>query len=176
MQTPAQAIDWSSIIESNRNWIERLVAARTGTRNGVEDVLQEVGLAVARSTARPTQADEVAPWLCKIAIRQCALIVRNQARHQRKLSGLQQDRPSQASPDPIFWLLHEETKEIVRAELVKLDAQSRQLLVWKYVHGLRYEDIGSRLGVSRHVAEYRLIEARKQLRRRLQARGIEGDE
>ena len=178
MHTPIQAIDWSSIVEGNRSWIERLVVARIGSPDGVDDVLQEVGLAVAQSCARPTHADEVAPWLCKIVVRQCSLFLRNRARQQRKLNGFQQARLSQApiTADPIFWLLHEEKKAIVRAELAGLDGQARQLLLWKYIHGLRYEEIGSRLGVSRHVAEYRVIEARKQLRRRLNARGIEGDE
>jgi DNA-directed RNA polymerase specialized sigma24 family protein len=104
--------------------------------------------------------------------------VRNQVRHQRKLNGFQQDRmlQTQSTADPIFWLLHEEAKDIVRGELASLEAPRRQLLVWKYVQGLRYEEIGTRLGVTRHVAEYRVIEARKELHRRLQARGIEGDE
>jgi RNA polymerase sigma factor (sigma-70 family) len=178
MQTSAQAIDWSSIIEGNRSWIERLVAARTGSPSGIDDVMQEASLAVARSSDRPACPDEGAPWLRKIGVWECSLFVRNQARHQRKLDGFQQDRLSQASPtaDPILWLLHEEQKEIVRGELAKLDARSRQLLIWKYVQRLRYDDIGTRLGVTRHVAEYRVIEARKQLRRRLQARGIEGGE
>jgi len=178
MLTPTHAIDWSTVINDNRDWIGRLVVARTGRQDLVDDVLQEVGLAVTRSNARPTSPGEVAPWLCKIVVRQCALLVRNQVRHQRKLNGFQQDRmlQTQSTADPIFWLLHEEAKDIVRGELASLEAPRRQLLVWKYVQGLRYEEIGTRLGVTRHVAEYRVIEARKELHRRLQARGIEGDE
>ncbi len=170
-----QTIEWAAVIESNRSWVERLVAARTGSTTVVDDVLQEVSLAVAQSAARPTSPEEVAPWLCKIVIRHCALVVRNQVRHRRKLDGFQKDRMSQAraAADPIFWLLHEERREIVRGELAAIDAPSREVLIWKYVQGLRYQDIAARLNVSRHVAEYRVIEARKQLRRRLQARGIE---
>jgi len=176
MHSPAQNADWASLIEDNRSWIERLIIARTGTTAGVDDVLQEVGLAVARSSTRPTAPDEVAPWLCKIVVRQCAHYVRCRIRHQRKLNSFQEDRLSQGgqTPDPIFWLLHEETKTIVREELRKLDGPSRQLLVWKYVHALRYDEIALRLGVTRHVVEYRVVQARKQLRQHLLARGIEG--
>ncbi len=143
-----------------------------------DDVMQELSLAVARSDARPTRPEEVAPWLCKIVIRQCALVMRSQIRQQRKLYGYLRERATRDLPDgdPIFWLLDQERREIVRDELASLDADARRLLVWKYVHGLSYEKIGARLGVSKHVAEYRTIEARKQLRRRLLARGIEGDE
>jgi RNA polymerase sigma factor (sigma-70 family) len=175
MLTSSHAIDWSSVVEDNRDWIGRVVAARTGVQDVADDVIQEVSLAVTRSNSRPTRADEVAPWLCKIVVRQCALAVRNRVRQQRKLDGFQRTREAgdlQAG-DPIFWLLHQECREIIRCELGAMDAPSRQLLIWKYLHGIGYEDIGGRLGVSRHVAEYRVIEARKELRRRLQARGIE---
>jgi RNA polymerase sigma factor (sigma-70 family) len=172
------AIDWSSAVEDNRDWIERLVAARTGREDLMEDVIQEVGLAVARSKDRPMSAREVAPWLCKIVVRQCALIVRNEVRRQRKLDGFGRTHATQddENGDPIFWLLHQEQREIVREELAAMDSQVRRLLVWKYVNNLSYQDVASRLDVSRHVAEYRVIEARKELRRRLRARGIEGAE
>jgi RNA polymerase sigma-70 factor (ECF subfamily) len=139
-------------------------------------VIQEVGLAVARSDARPTCSEEVAPWLCKIAIRQCAMVIRTQARRQNLLTGVCRSSETQdsARADPIFWLLHREQREIVRSELAAMDAESRQLLVWKYVTGMSYEDIGLRLAVSRHKAEYRVMKARKQIRRRLQARGLDG--
>ncbi len=178
MLMSTHAIDWSRAVEDNRDWIGRVVAARVGTLDLLDDVIQEVNLAVARSSTRPTRTDEVAPWLCKIVVRQCALIVRNQVRQRRKLDGFHGSRETEDlhAGDPIFWLLHQERREIIRSELGALDSQLRQLLIWKYLTGLGYEEIGVRLGVSRHVAEYRVIEARKQLRCRLQARGIEGGE
>src|SRR5271157_5417165 len=87
MLTSTHAIDWSRAVEDNRDWIGRVAAARIGASDSVDDVIQEVSLAVARSSTRPTRADEVAPWLCKIVVRQCALIVRNQVRQRRKLDG-----------------------------------------------------------------------------------------
>jgi RNA polymerase sigma factor (sigma-70 family) len=167
-------IDWSTVVDSNREWIERLVAARTGSQDFVDDVIQEVSLAITRSSSRPAGSEDVGPWLCKIVVRQCALIVRQRVRHQRKLEAYHRtlELDETQSADPIFWLLHEEQRAIIHEELRAMDPQSRQLLIWKYLNSLAYEEIGSRLGVSRHVAEYRVIEAKKQLRTRLQARGI----
>ena len=176
--TPSGAIDWSVVVESHRAWLERLIVARTGAEDLVPDVMQEVSVAVTQSNCRPTCPDEVAPWLCRIAVRQCALALRTRSRQQRKLDGLLRGMETRdlQTGDPISWLLHNELREIVRAELGAMDADQRQLLVWKYFHGMDYGAIGSQLGVSKHAAEYRVIEARKQLRRRLQARGIDGDE
>jgi len=169
-------IDWSAAVRDSRDWIGRLVVARTGMPDQVEDVIQEVSLAVMRSASRPTVPAEIAPWLCKMVVRHCALVLRNRARQQRKLDGFQQAGAGRdvRQDDPVFWLLHAEQREIVRDELGAMDPQVRQLLIWKYVNALGYQDIASRLGVSRHVAEYRVTEGRKQLRRRLQQRGVDG--
>ena len=150
--TAKQAIDWSKVVEAHRDWIKRLVVARTGGEDSADDVIQEVGLAVTRSNARPTCSEEVAPWLCKIAIRQCAMIIRSQARRQNVLDGFcrasETQEPERA--DPIFWLLHREQREIVRSELAAMDPQSRQLLVWKYVNWNELR--GHRLAIGRFQA------------------------
>lgn len=177
MHSPATAVDWPAVVEEHRSWITRVITARTGGVDAVDDVLQEVALAVTVSRDRPTAPDEVAPWLCKIVVRQCAMVVRNRVRQQRKLNAFQQSRESRGAKaeDPVFWILHTEQRAILREELAAMEPQSRDLLLWKFLQGLRYEEIGARLGISRHAAEYRVVEARKQLRRRLQRRGIEGD-
>ena len=172
------ALDWDRTLQGHRAWLERLVAARTGSVEHVEEVLQELHLAVAQSESRPAAAEEAAPWLCTIAVRLCARIVRDRVRRQRKLEGFRQAQQAQAAPagDPIFWLLHAEQEAIVREELAALDAETRQVLLWKDVYGLTYPEIAARLAVSRHVAEYRVHAARRELRRRLHARGLGQEE
>ena len=105
------------------------------------------------------------------------LAARSQARHQRKLDGFRQTRASGDTrrSDPMLWLLAQEERELVHRALEMLDAKGRQLLVWKYVHGLTYREIAARLAVSVHTAEYRVIDARKRLRRWLHEQGIDGD-
>ena len=100
--TAKQAIDWSKVVEAHRDWIKRLVVARTGAEDLADDVIQEVGMAVTRSNARPTCSDEIAPWLCKIAIRQCIIALRSVA---RTLEGFCRERNRTERADPIFWLL-----------------------------------------------------------------------
>lgn len=172
-EAPA-TLDWNGTLQAHRVWLERLVAARTGGVEHVEEVMQELHLAVAQSASRPVTAEEAGPWLCTIAVRLCARIVRDRVRRQRKLEGFRLAQQTQPAPvgDPIFWLLHAEQEAIVRGELAALDAEMRQMLLWKDVHGLTYAEIAARLAVSRHVAEYRVLAARRELRRRLHARGI----
>ena len=171
------AIDWSLVMGENEGWLRRLIVARTASAELVDDLLQDVSLAVTQSTARPTRSGEVGPWLCKIAIRQCALALRSRGRQQRKLDRFRQTcNENDDGSDPIFCLMHAEQREIIRDELRSLEPQQRELLVWKFVQSMSYKQIAARLEITSHAAEYRVIEARKQLRRRLQARGIEGRE
>ena len=156
------------LVERHRGWLERLVAARTCRRDAVDDVLQEVAMAVARSTRPPASASEERPWLCAIAIRQCALFLRKSARRARLLSTaaerLQRDDGQQLQDDPIFWLVSREDAGLVAQALDSLPTDDRQLLTWKYIDGLTYPQLAARLGVARHVAEYRVVVAKKRLR------------
>jgi len=169
-------IDWAMVVQDNHDWMRRVIIARTESADHVDDIVQDVHLAVTRSQARPECADEVAPWLCKIVVRQCALVARSRARYERKLAGFRESREAADSErgDPMVWLLDQEQRDLVRNALGLLDPQCRQLLIWKYVNGISYRDIAARLAVSVHVAEYRVIDARKQLRRRLHEQGIDG--
>lgn len=116
VQPPA---DWPAILQASRDWIERLIVARTKMPDLVDDVLQEVSLAVARSRSRPAAAEDMAPWLCKIVVRQCALTLRHRGRQCRKLHGFHDTRqtPAAQDGDPIFWLLQQEQREILRRRL-----------------------------------------------------------
>ena len=94
-------------VQRNREWLVRLISSRTGSQTLVEDVLQEVGLAVARSAPACKQQEELRPWLCTIAIRQCALALRKTQRQQRLLEGAAENELDAESrlDDPIYWLL-----------------------------------------------------------------------
>jgi RNA polymerase sigma-70 factor (ECF subfamily) len=52
----------------------------------------------------------------------------------------------------------------------------RQLLLLKYAEGWSYRQIAEQLGVQEDTVEYRLLKARKKLRRELSALKVEGAE
>jgi RNA polymerase sigma-70 factor (ECF subfamily) len=161
--------DIPALVDQHRSWLTRVVAARTGSRDAIDEVLQEVALAVTRSENPPACDEQVRPWLCTIAIRQCALLLRKAGRANRLVSRataqVVHGSRNELRDDPIFWLLAQESETLVRRSLDALDEQQRGLLVWKYVDGLTYPEISRRLGVSRHVAEYRVVVAKKALRK-----------
>jgi RNA polymerase sigma-70 factor (ECF subfamily) len=168
------ASPFDDVVQRNREWLVRVISSRTGSQALVEDVLQEVGLAVARSAQRVSQDEELRPWLCKITIRQCALALRNAQRQRRLLEGAAENELDAESrlDDPIYWLLDRERSGLVREALATMDEEKRTLLIWKYVDGMTYSQLADRLRVPAHVVEYRVVTAKKALRRLLIDRGI----
>lgn len=175
MSRVAENID--EMIDRHREWLLRVIAAHTKNKDMIDDVLAEVFLAVAKSSDQPQANTAWEPWLCKIAVRQSALANRRAMRQQR-LS----DRYAQVSSvdesehDPILWLLAQERTETVREVLGEIESEMRSVLIDKYVQKLTYAQLGERLGVADHVAEYRVARAKKQLRARLIQRGFEKED
>jgi RNA polymerase sigma factor (sigma-70 family) len=74
--------------------------------------------------------------------------------------------------DPIYWLLDRERSDLVREALATMDEEKRTLLIWKYVDRMTYNQLADRLRVPAHVVEYRVVTAKKALRRLLIDCGI----
>lgn len=161
-------------VQRNRDWLVRLISSRIGSQAIVEDVLQEVGLAVARSAPPSKQEEELRPWLCKITIRQCALALRKAQRQRRLLEGAAENELGAECRlnDPIYWLLDRERSGLVREALATINEEKRTLLIWKYVDGMTYGQLADRLRVPAYVVEYRVVTAKKTLRKLLIDRGI----
>ncbi len=163
---------WPRLLAEYR-WLRTVVRARVGEPQAVDDLLQEVALAVAKQDAWPRDPAKVAPWLYRIAVRQC-LLYRRRAGRQRRLVQRYANRRAATvrEPDPLHWLLGRERDETLRRILQELPDRDREMLMLKHVEGWSYPQIAEQLGVSRHAVEYRLLKARRRLRTRLAHRQL----
>ena len=71
------------------------------------------------------------------------------------------------SPDPAESVLAAEKNERVQTALAALNELDRQILMLKYAEGWTYRQLSEHLGVKEDTVEYRLMKARKNLRRLL---------
>ncbi|MGI9456221.1 MAG: RNA polymerase sigma factor [Aeoliella sp.] len=173
-----ETMQLQQILDEHQGWLRRLVVSRVGDASTADDILQEVGAAAVVAVNLPSEPDQLRPWLCRVALRQCALAVRGLIRQRRLEQRLQENgQDNQAEPvDPIYWLIAEEDRAYVKAAMARLDDESRQVLTWKYVDRLTYQTIAQQLELSRHAAEYRVVRARQALRAVLLTMGFEGEE
>ena len=163
-----------SNVEQHRELLRRLIAARIGG-SFVDDVMQEVALAIEKSSAVPTDPGEFRNWVCGVAIRQCALVLRQEERRRRVITGANERLAAgraEEVDDPIYWLLAQETRQQLRRAIGGMEATSRQLLTMRFVLGATYREIAQELGLTVRVAEHRVQAAKQELKRLLLERGL----
>lgn len=177
--TTAQAvgrseIDWGCAFEEHRRWLETVVRHRLGEPAAIEDVLQEVGLAAVRAPNRPTDTEKVAPWLYRVAVRQCLFYRRTAGRRRRFENQLSAEWPGQQEVvvTPVDWVLADERLAMIRESLHRLPELDREILLLKYTENWTYQDLARHLGVTTNAVEHRLIKARQRLRQLLVTSGV----
>jgi RNA polymerase sigma-70 factor (ECF subfamily) len=159
------------VLAEHDRWLRAVVLARIGERQAVDEVMQELALAVVAGRASILDPDKLAPWLYRLAVRQSMLYRRRQGR-QRKLATryAEQLRPREEDAragDPLDWLLTEERRQIVRFALARLARGDAEVLLLKYTEDWSYRELARRLGVSESAVEARLHRARRRLRAEL---------
>ena len=174
---PAETGDGSAgmnphaLLARHSRWLRTVVLARTGSADAVDEVLQEVAVAFANGDSFPTDANAVAPWLYRVAVRQSLLYRRRLGRERRlNFNFARVVRPGESDEkaiDPLGWLLAEERRKLVRLALKKLAPKDSEMLLLKYTEHWSYRELASHLGVSVSAVESRLHRARARLRHEL---------
>jgi RNA polymerase sigma-70 factor (ECF subfamily) len=167
----APPIDWATELAAHDRWLRLVVRARLGDRQAVDEVMQELALAVVAARAPLADRSRLPAWLYRLAVRQ-VLIFRRRIGRQRKLLGrFAEHQAGGAShdeqPDPLHWLVRAERVELVRAALDRLPPRDAEILMLKYGENLSSRDLAQRLGVSVSAVEARLCRVREKLRSRL---------
>lgn len=172
----SSAIDWPEELAKHARWLRTVVFGRLGDGHLVDDLLQEVGLAVSKADQRPNDPQKVAPWLYQVAVRQCLMFRRKIGRQKRLYQGYASHREAygaETDVEPMHWLMREERSASLRAALQTLPELDRQILMLKHLENWTYQQLADHLGVSIHTIEHRLLKARKALRRQLSEEGVE---
>src|SRR5690348_1466356 len=100
-------IDWERMLDEHGRWLRTVVRSRLQEPELVEDVLQEVFLAASRSHLQP-DPDKVAPWLYRVAIKQCLQARRKLGRYRRLVDGYArtgQPAGADQTASPLDWLM-----------------------------------------------------------------------
>ena len=155
-------IDWNAAFAQHSPWLRKVLACRVGDRHLVDDLLQEVAVAVFGKSPKPTHPDSVAPWLYRLAVRQS--INYHRKANRKSTARAMADLDPEQNSDPLQWLLSQEKEAAMQRALKKLRPQEHEILTLKYTESWSYRQLAERLGVKEKTVEYRLLKARKRLR------------
>ena len=173
----AHQIDWSHELLRHRSWLCSVLLSRSRDPQAVEDLWQELAVVVLRQGHQLKDANRVAPWLYKIAVRQ-ALMYRRMLGRQRRQRQAQFDRAQSDSTanhyDPLNWLLRDERASLIREAIATLPSRDAELLVLKYSEDWSYRELAEHIGTTESTIDSRLFRARQKLRTALSRRNIAG--
>jgi RNA polymerase sigma-70 factor (ECF subfamily) len=156
-------IDWTAALQQHEPWLRRVLACRIGNRHEVDDLMQEIALAVVRQQSLPQDPVSVAPWLYRLAVRQAINFHRKMGRksHPRPTEDLDCVSRDQ---EPLYKILQREQSKAMENAIRRLGMRDRQLLTLKYSENWSYRQLAEHLGVHMKTIEYRLMKARQRLR------------
>jgi len=157
-----------AVFLEHESWLRTVVRSRLNEPDAVEDVMQNIALAIVRHRSMLNEINRIGAWLYQIAVRQVLMYRRSSGRRRKMQERLVHETANRSSQDcPLQNLLAAETQASVQKALEELSEIDRQMLMLKYAEGWSYSELADHLGVRDDTIEYRLLKARKHLRRLL---------
>ena len=155
----------------NESWLRTVVRSRISEADAVEDIMQNIALALVRHRDSLDELNRAGAWLYQVAVKQVLMYRRAKGRKRRFEDRLTAHATSAAVPesvqDPLARILAAEQQVQVQQAMQKLNELDRQILFLKYAEGWSYRQLSEHLGVREDTVEYRLTKARKNLRQLL---------
>ena len=153
--------------------------SRMGESDAVDDVMQNIALALVKQKESLGEINRISAWLYQVAVKQVLMYRRTRGR-QRNFEKriLEHARATDADgsllDDPAGRVMRAENQDNVKTAMGQLEELDRQLLMLKYSENWTYRQLAEHMGVKEDTIEYRLVKARKHLRRQLAANDIRG--
>lgn len=153
----------------NERWLRTVVRSRVGEPEAVEDIMQNIALALVRQKDKLAELNRVGAWLYQVAVRQVLMYRRTRGRRRRFEDRLLDGSASASvgpleSASPVERVVAAEQQQQVRDAMQQLGELDRQILMLKYSENWTYRQLSEHLGVGEDTVEYRLSKARKKLR------------
>ena len=170
-------LDWARSLPVHEPWLRRVILARTGQPQAVDEVWQQVALAAVEQRWPLADASKAAPWLHRLAVVAAARYCRAQGRQRRSLANLAEVQGGgRAASDPLVWLMREERVGLTRQALGRLEGRDAEILLLKYGDRWSCRRIAEHLGITEKAVDCRLLRARERLRQELAVLGVEGND
>lgn len=161
---------WLEALRDNERWLRRVLENRLHSPEEVDDVFQEIGVAISRRDRRPESPASYQSWLYRVAIRQVLQHRRKSGRYrnlQRRNQELTPTSHPSTADDPLITLMRTERQHSIRQAVNSLGELDREILMLKYVENWTYQQLADNLGVSKNTVEHRLVQAKRRLRKLL---------
>jgi RNA polymerase sigma-70 factor, ECF subfamily len=157
----------SRLIEAELPWVRAVVAGYVQTPENIDDICQEIFIAVWQCLGHLRSVEGFKAWLYRIAVNKVRSHFRGAAR--RPAAELSADI---ASTDGRAEAERDSRREAVLAALKKIAPGYRDPLVMHYLHGKSCDETADILGLRPVTCRIRLMRGRQQLEELLRKEGV----
>jgi RNA polymerase sigma-70 factor (ECF subfamily) len=175
---PSKTFCAATALAKHQGWLRTVLLARLRDADIVDEVMQEVAVAIIHQQSKPEAIEHPGPWLYRVALKQILMYRRKTGRRRRLLKALTEQPTSTGNApqhyDPLQWLLMRERQQSVQSSLEQLGDRDREILLLKYNDGLSYDQIAERLGITPASVRMRLHRARIHLKNHLAEGAVPG--
>lgn len=159
---------FDQLVSAHQDRVARLAYRLLGWSGEVDDVVQEVFLAVFKNVAGFRGDCRVSTWLTTITVNKCRSARRRRLARLAFLRRLSDEPRAAASPSPTV----EEGAtpaelDRIRAAVLALPVRHREAVVLRYLEGMPVAEVGRALGLSEGATGVLLHRARARLKDRL---------
>ncbi len=161
---------FEGFVRRQSRWIRGVIFGVLGERERIDDVAQQVWLAVWSRIGELRALDRWRPWVYRLARNAAFDAGRKAARRRTATQPLPNGLPAVGAKAPPDELIGAEQKKLVLDAIQSLPALYREPFVLRHLEEWSYREIGELLELPVDTVETRLVRARRLLREMLQGK------
>jgi len=172
----ARSVDWGKTLAAHEGWLRKVILARTGERQAVEEIFQQIAVAAIEQRSPLLDPAKAGPWLHRLAVVHSARYRRRCGRERRAVRHRVERHTcleNGYAKDVLALVLDRERDDRTRIAVSRLPGADAEILMLKYNERWSCREIARHLGVSEKAVECRLARARTRLRTELLGLGID---
>ncbi len=160
------AAAFARLVTDHQDHVARLAYRLLGWSGEIEDVVQDVFLAVWTHRARFRGECRLSTWLAVLTVSQC------RKRHRLRWLRLFRQPTSEAESDSSEDCHDEDATAAVRDAVRRLPTAYREVVVLRYLEELPVDRVAEILGLRPNTVTVRLMRARRRLKEKLGCAGV----
>ena len=158
---------FDKLVEQHRTQVGGLCYRLLGWNAEIEDVVQDVFLAVLKALPSFRGQSSISTWITRIAINACRAHSRKRSLRLRLFNRASRGREPPLERATAEGMLERERAARVRTAIRKLPVKYREVVVLKYLEELTVPEIAEVLDLNAGAIEVRLNRARKRMKKEL---------
>ena len=145
-----------ALVERYTGLVYGVALRRTGDAHLSEEIAQNVFLILARKADGLLIQRSLGAWLHGVTMRECYQLLRKEANRQRYLGMIQEQQENGSGGEEENWRA---IRPHLDQLLSRLPSRDRDILILHYIEGMKFSEVGHRVGMSSAAAQKRSVRA-----------------